>query len=175
MDNCRSRIVHYGDKDYSGGLWWLMGNSARICVFDCILEVLLRQPLLLLVILWDIDTLNFENNRPCPVVATGDHHTIVISPSLHNGATLKCCIDIPADSIPCLTAEFSIHQMIKIILLWCTFQQKSIARFEKRARAGLRISQIFLLKFRKTLSFQNSNSTFVFHGDHLSQSVYLLL
>ncbi len=38
---------------------------------------------------------------------------------------------------------------------------------EERARSGLRISKIFLLKIAETFCFQNCDSAFVFHGNFL--------
>ena len=63
----------------------------------------------------------------------------------------------------CFFTELSVHQMIEIILMRRPFKQKSFTLLEKRARAGFRICQIFLLQVRKALRFQNGNFTFMFH------------
>ena len=49
-------------------------HSARIRILSCIPEVLLRQPLPLLVILRNVDPFDLENDRPRAVVTAGDHH-----------------------------------------------------------------------------------------------------
>ena len=47
--------------------------SPGICILGCIREILLRQPLPLLVILRDVDALDLENDRPRAVVAAGEY------------------------------------------------------------------------------------------------------
>ena len=74
----------------------------------------------LFIILRDINPLNLEDDRPGAVIAAGDHHPIIIGPALHDGTTLQGRINIAADGIPCLPAEFAIHQVIEVILLWST-------------------------------------------------------
>ena len=49
------------------------------------------------------------------------HHSSIIRPSLHDRATLQSGVNISADSIPRLSAELAIHQVIKIVLLRCAF------------------------------------------------------
>ena len=97
----------------------------------------------------------------CSQIVHGDRH-------LYLGASLQCRVHVPADGIPRLTAELTIHQVIEIILLRRAFEQESIARFKEGARAGLWISQILLLKIRKALCFQYGYSAFVLHSDLLS-------
>jgi hypothetical protein len=43
--------------------------------------------------------------------------------------------------------------VIEIVLLRRALEQKGIARLKERARAGLGIGQILLLKIRKNISF----------------------
>ena len=62
--------------------------SPCISIFGCILKILLRQPCGFLVILRDIDALDLEDDRPCAVVAAGDHHAVVVGPSLHDRTAL---------------------------------------------------------------------------------------
>ena len=132
-----------------------LGFLTRIRILSCVREVLLRQPLGLLFILWDIDALDLKNNRPCAVVAAGNHHAVVVRPALHDGAALQRRIDIAADGIPRLAAKFTIHQVIEIVLLRRALEQKSVTWLEERAGAGFGIGQIPLLKVRKALRFQN--------------------
>ena len=56
-----------------------------------------------------------------------------------------------------------LHQMIEIILLRCTLEQKGIARLEEWAWAGFGVGQILLLQIRKAFRLQNCNSAFVLH------------
>ncbi len=37
-------------------------------------------------IIRNIDTSNFEDDRPGAVIAAGDHHTVVVGPALHDGS-----------------------------------------------------------------------------------------
>ena len=69
-----------------------------------------------------VDALDLEDHGARAVVAAGDHHALVIRPLVHDGAALQSSVNIPADGIPRFTAEFAIHQMVKIILLWCSLQ-----------------------------------------------------
>ena len=86
-------------------------------------EVLLSQPLPLLIILRDINPLDLENDRPGAIIAAGNHHTVIIGPAFHDGTALQGSINIAADVIPCLPAEVAIHKMIEVILLWSTLQR----------------------------------------------------
>lgn len=56
-----------------------------------------------------------------PSIAASDHHSVIIRPSLHDRDTLQSGVNISADSIPRLSAELAIHQVIKIVLLRCAF------------------------------------------------------
>ena len=114
---------------------------------------MLLQPLPLFVILRYIDALDFEDDRPRPIVAAGDHHAVVIRPALHDGAALQSRVHISADGIPGFTAELAVHQVIKIILLGCALEQKSIAHVEERAGAGFGISQVLLLIVSEALKY----------------------
>ncbi|EEB36127.1 hypothetical protein ANHYDRO_01038 [Anaerococcus hydrogenalis DSM 7454] len=84
-------------------------SSAYIGIIRCILEILLFQPQLFFLILWNVNPLDLEDNRACSVITAGDHHSVVICPLANNGATLQCRIYISADGILCLSAEFSVH------------------------------------------------------------------
>ena len=75
----------------------------------------------------------------------GDHDSVIIRPVFHYRAALECCVDVPADGIPGFAAELAVHQVIEVILLRCALEQKGVARFEERARAGFGISQVFFL------------------------------
>ena len=77
-------------------------------------------------IFWNINPLDFENNGACAVIAAGNHHAFIIRPFVHNRSTLQCCINISADSVPCLSAKFTIHQMIKIVSFRGALQKKCI-------------------------------------------------
>ena len=95
-------------------------------------EVLLFQPFPFLVILRDVDPFDLENDRPCAIITAGDHDVVIVGPAFHNGAALQSGVHIPADRIPRFTAEFTIHQMVKVILLWSTLQNKLVSHIEKR-------------------------------------------
>ena len=104
---------------------------ARICIVCSIAKILLIQPFPLLVVLWNVNTLDFKDDRPCSIIAARDHHSVIISPTLHDRSTLKRGVDISADCIPCLPTELAIHQVVEIILLRRSFQKKSITFFEE--------------------------------------------
>ena len=67
-------------KHYTKGKCVRIYSLARIGVLSCIPEVLLCQPLPVLVILRDIDALDFEDDRSRTVIAAGDHHTVIVGP-----------------------------------------------------------------------------------------------
>ena len=104
-----------------------------------------------------------KNDRSRAVIAASDHHPVIVGPALHDGAALQRRVYIPADRVPRLAAELSIHQMIKIILLGRAFQQKLIAHVEKRTRPGFWVGQVLLLIFGKAFLVQNCNLTLVLH------------
>lgn len=85
-----------------------------ISIISCILEVLFFQPFFLFFIFRNIYSLNLKYYRMCPIIAAGDHHSVVICPLTHNRATLQCRIYISTDGVPCLSAKFAVHQMVKI-------------------------------------------------------------
>lgn len=62
-------------------------------------EVLLCQPLPLLVRLRNVDTLDFEDDRPCAVIAAGNHNPVVGGSALHDGTTLQNCINLATDGL----------------------------------------------------------------------------
>ena len=101
----------------------------------------------------NVDSFDLENDRSCAVITACDHHTVVVGPTLHNGAALKSSVHIPADSIPFFTAELTVHQMIEVILLWRSFEQKSISYIEEGARARIWISQVLLLIVSEALKY----------------------
>lgn len=138
-------------------------HSARIRILSCIPEVLLRQPLPLLVILRNVDPFDLENDRPRAVVTAGDHHAVIVSPAFHDGAALKGSVNIPADGIPRLAAEFAVHQVVKIVLLRRTFQDEFVSHIKAGTGTGLWISQILLLVIGKTFLIYNCDFAFVLH------------
>ena len=92
-----------------------------------------------------------------------NHHSVVICPLTHNGAALQRRINISADGVPCLAAEFTIHQAVKIILLRRSFQEECVSRLKAGTRSGFRISQIFFLQFWEHLCLQYCYFAFVVH------------
>ena len=74
------------------------------------------------IVLWNVDALDLKNDRPCAVVTASNHHAIIVGPSFHDRTALKSRVYIPADGIPCFAAEFSVHQVIEIILLRRAFE-----------------------------------------------------
>ena len=101
----------------------------------------------------NVDSFDLEDDWPGAVVAAGNHHAVIVCPALHNGAALKSSVHIPADSIPFFTAELTVHQMIEVILLWRSFEQKSISYIEEGARARIWISQVLLLIVSEALKY----------------------
>jgi hypothetical protein len=110
-------------------------DSAGVGILCRILEILLFQPFPFLFGLGDIDPLDLEDHRPGPVVATGDHHPLIIGPLVHDGSALEGCVDIPADGVPRLPAEFPVHQVVKIVPLSGTLKQKGISLLKTGAGA----------------------------------------
>ena len=51
-------------------------------------------------LLFTIDTLDFENHRSCSVITTGYHNFIVVHPTVHNASTLKCRVNLTTYSVP---------------------------------------------------------------------------
>ena len=130
-----------------------IGGSACIGIIRRVGKSLLLKPCLFLIILRDVNTFNLENDRPGAVIAASDHHAIVIRPAFHDGTALERGINVPADSIPCLSTELTVHQMIEVILLWRSFEQKCIPNIEERARTRFGISQVLLLIISEALKY----------------------
>ena len=108
--------------------------SACISIICSIFEVLFCQPLFFFFVFRNVYSFNLKNHRTCSIIAAGYHHPIVICPLAHNRAALQRRINISADSIPCLSAEFAVHQAVKVILLRRSFQEEGVSRFEARTR-----------------------------------------
>ena len=92
--------------------------SACIYILCRVLEILL-----FFFVFRNIDLLDLEDNGTCTVIAAGYHHSVVICPLAHNGAALQRRISISPDGVPCLSTEFFIHQMVKIILSGVLFRR----------------------------------------------------
>ena len=137
--------------------------SACIGIIRHVLEILLFQPLFLFFGFRDVDPLDLEDHRSGAIVAAGNHHPLVVGPLVHDRPTLQGGVDIPADGIPRLSAELSIHQVVKIILLWGALEQKGISLLKAGTRARLGICQILLLVLREHLGLQYCDSAFVLH------------
>jgi len=71
--------------------------SACIGIIRCIFEILLFQPQLFFLILWNVNPLNLKNKGVCAVITADDHHSAVICSLAHNGAAMQRCINISAD------------------------------------------------------------------------------
>lgn len=138
-------------------------GSACIGIVHRISKIPLLKPGLFLIILRDVDPLDLENNGAGSIIAASDHHAVIVCPALHDRAALESGVNVPADRVPGLSAELTVHQMIKVILLRRTLQQKGAPRLEKWTRPGLGISQVLFLKLRKAFCLQNGDLTFVFH------------
>ena len=59
----------------------------------------------------DVDPLDLEDYRSGSVIAAGNHHPFVIGSVVHDGFTLQGGVNIPADGVPRLPAEFPVHQV----------------------------------------------------------------
>ena len=146
-----------------GPLKRIRALSSRIGIIRCIQKALSRQPGRFFIILRDVDPLNFKDDRSGAVIAAGNHPPVIIGPSFHDRAALESRVNISADSVPRFAAEPAVHQVIKIILLRRALEQKGIPYIEKRARAGLGISQVLFLIFRKAFFVNDRDSAFVPH------------
>ena len=127
------------------------------------MEVLLLQPGSLLLRLRDVDALDLKNDRPRTVIATGDHHTVVVGPPLHDGPSLQGGVHVPTDGVPGLPAELAVHQVIEVILLGRPFEQEGVPFLEEGARTRMGVGQVFLLVIREALGLQYGYLTLVFH------------
>lgn len=131
--------------------------------------------------LFHIDSLNLKNDRPGAVVAAGNHDAVVLRPSMHDAAALKCSINIAADGIPCLGAEghtfcsavrgarrlktsfigcTGFHQragtgMPIIIPLIIAIEQEFIPDIETGTFSAVRHSAVLLLQFREKFLVDN--------------------
>ena len=47
----------------------------------------------------------FKYYWPCSIIAAGNHDAVILCPTMHYTATLKCCVYVMTDSIPCFRAE----------------------------------------------------------------------
>ena len=65
--------------------WAFQYSSSSISILRTIPEILLCKSRGFLVILRNIDALNLEDDWPHAVVATGDHHAVVVRPAVHDG------------------------------------------------------------------------------------------
>lgn len=170
---CPSLVFQALYKDPIRSLHHLRKNVlACIRILDCISEILLRQPFPLLVILGNVDPFDLENDRPRTVITTGDHHAVIIRPAFHDRAALKGSVDIPAHGIPCLAAELAVHQMIEIVLLRRTLQNKFVSHIEEWTGAGLGIRQILLLVIGKAFLIYHCDFAFVLHIIFLSSQTF---
>ena len=59
-------------------------SLSRISIFSTIFEVLLCKPFFFITILWNINPLDFENYRSSSIITAGNHHTLIVSPSVHD-------------------------------------------------------------------------------------------
>ena len=113
-------------------------STNRICSSTCIgilgriLEVLSCQPLSFFVCFRDVDPLDFKDDRPRSIVAAGDHYAVVISPAFHDRTALQRCVYIAADGVSGFSEEFTIHQVIEIILLRGALEDELVSHIEKR-------------------------------------------
>ena len=91
--------------------------SACIGMIRRIGKILLLKPGFFLIILWNVDPFDLENDGAGSIIAASDHHAVIVCPFLHDRTALKRSINIPANRVPGFTAKSSVHQMIEIILL----------------------------------------------------------
>ena len=134
-----------------------------IRILGGVMEVLLLQPGFLLLRLRDVDALDLKDDRPRTVIATGDHHTVVVGPPLHDGPSLQGGVHVPTDGVPGLPAELAVHQVIEVILLGRPFEQEGVPFLEEGARTRMGIGQVFLLVIREALGLQYGYLALVFH------------
>ena len=71
---------------------------------------------------------------------------------------------MPADGVPRLSTEFPVHQVVKIIPLGSTLEQKDISLPKARAGPQIGIRKILRLVLQKHLGLQYCNSAFMLHG-----------
>ena len=74
---CFSRLWEHIHKT---GIYTLTCISIVCCIF----EILFFQPLFFFFSFRNINSLNFEDNRSCTVIATGNHHSLIVCPLMHN-------------------------------------------------------------------------------------------
>lgn len=81
-----------------------------IGIISRILNILLCKSLFFLFGLRNIDPLDLEDHWSGSIIAAGNHHSFVVVPVVHDGLTLQGGVNIPADGVLCLPAEFLNHQ-----------------------------------------------------------------
>lgn len=140
-------------------------SSSGISILCAVLEVLLLKPFLLFLVLRYVDALYLEDDRACAVVAAGYHHALIVGPAVHDVAALQGGIDIATHSIPRLTTEPAVHQMVEVVLLRRTVKDERIARLEARTWSRLGVGKILLLELWKHLGFENSYFALMPHVD----------
>ena len=134
-----------------------------IRILGGVVEILLLQPGFLLLRLRDIDALDLEYDRSRTVIATSDHHPVVVGPTLHDGPSLQGGVNVAADGVPRLPAESAVHQVVEVILLGRPFEQEGVPFLEEGARTGMGIGQVFLLVISEALGLQYGYLALVFH------------
>ncbi len=149
------------DENTKGAI--LISYLTCIRILGGVMEILLLQPGFFLLSLRDVDALDLKDDRPRTVIATGDHHPVIVGPPLHDGPTLERGVHVPADGIPGLPAEAAVHQVVEVILPGRPLEQESVPFLEEGARTGMGIGQVFLLVIREALGLQDGYLALVFH------------
>jgi hypothetical protein len=125
-----------------------------------------------LFLVFDVDSLDFENNGSRPIGTASDHHMIIVRPAMHNSPALEGSVDIAADGVPGLGAEgnafgpamVGVGRMGKILIGLPRFHERPLAHMpeivfaiipaenelitdiEARALATLGVGAILLLQ-----------------------------
>jgi hypothetical protein len=107
-----------------------------------------------------VNALQFENDWPCAIVATGDHDFLIVSPATHDGTTLKSGIDIAADAVPRFGTEFPVYHPEKIGAI----NQKLLAFRKIRTLTGLGVGEVLIGQILVKLSTNYRDFAFMYHG-----------
>lgn len=104
-----------------------------IGIISRILNILLCKSLFFLFGLRNIDPLDLEDHRSGSIIAAGNHHSFVVVPVVHDGLTLQGGVNIPADGVPHLSAEFSfIRRQKGSTTALCALATRPSGRFSGR-------------------------------------------
>ena len=114
-----------------------------------------------------VKSFDFEDDWACAIIAASNHDAVVIGPSVHNRAALKCGIDISADAVPGFsTRKFRFpvaSEMPKIVFTVGALKNEFVADMKAWAHAAFWICKIFLLEIGMQFLIDDGDFANMFH------------